>query len=196
MEGIDYFDKQKGLISLVVYLNNNGCTNISRIRNKANLSFGVAYKCIDIMKDLGLIEICADGHIRKKRGPKTKGYHLTDKGREVAGILGKLDRSNGRSLGSNSQLDYLDNQTGLIKMILYLFRNKKAYFTEIQRKGGINTVPECLNLLDIWGYLGSTQESPNKVRKGFKTNHYYLTQSGEHVAEELLKIDHILDTAN
>ena len=191
MQGIEYFDKQKGLINLILYLHNNGRANISRIRNNANLSFGVAYKCLDIMKDLNLIDTSIEGHIKKRRGPRTKEYHLTERGDRVAGILRSIEGST----GTNTKLNYLDNQTGLIKMILYLFRNKKAYFTEIQRKGGINTVPECLNLQDIWGYVGSTMESPNKVRKGFKTNHYYLTESGEHAAEELVKIDELLDMA-
>lgn len=188
MKNIDYFDKQKGLINLILYMHDNGKANISGIRNDGKINFGVAYKCLNIMKELGLSEIENEGTRKEKSRHKAKHYHLTEKGQQVATTLIEID-----DLGdSNGKLGYLDNQTGLIKLILYLSKYEKGYVSEIQRKGRINTVQECLNLLDHWGFVDTRLEYPKKTNGRTKTNHYYLTENGMNVADKLKTIERLV----
>lgn len=190
MKNMDYFDKQKGLINLILYIYDNGKANISSIRNNGKINFGVAYKCLNIMKELGLSEIEKEETLKEKRRHKAKHYHLTDKGNKVATILMEIDKLG----GSMSKLKHLDNQTGLIKLILYLSKNGKGYVSEIQKKGRINTVPECLNLLDNWGFIETKLEYPKKSNGRVKTNHYYLTDNGNEVARKLKVIEELVGT--
>jgi len=189
MRNLNYFDKQRGLINLIRHIHDNGNTTISTIRNKAKINYGVAYKCLHIMDDLGLISIKANGNLRAKKGYNTKDYHLTAKGIKVAEILGDID-SMDEPVG---KIDYFNNQTGLVNLIIYLLQNKKAYLTEIQRRGKINTVQECLYLLDNWGFIENRLEYPLNIKNGSKTKHYSLTEKGRRTAVKFMEINGILE---
>jgi len=141
------------------------------------------------MDDLGLIMIETDGNIRSKKGYNTKDYHLTAKGIKVAEILGDID-SMDEPVG---KIDYFNNQTGLVKLVIYLLKNKKAYLTEIQRRGKINTVQECLYLLDNWGFIENRLEYPVNIKNGSKTKHYSLTEKGKRAAVKFMEINGILE---
>ena len=190
MRNIEYFDKQRGLINLLLFIEKNGRANISGIRNKGNINFGIAYKCLKIMDDMGLLMAEEEGFNNKiSRGYKAKHYHLTEKGKKVAAVFNEIDDGYNRS----RKIEQFDNQTGLIKLVLFLFKNNKAYVTEIQKRGKINTASECLYLLDNWGFIETKQEYSAKSNRRLKTNHYSLTEDGKEVAKKLSAIENIVE---
>jgi len=91
MTNIEYFDNQIGLINLILYIHKRGKTNISGIRNKTNINMNTAYKCLDIMDNLGLIEVKVEYPTEIQRGFKSKNYYLTDKGKKVAERLKDIE---------------------------------------------------------------------------------------------------------
>lgn len=189
MRNIEYFDKQRGLINLLLFIEKNGKANISGIRNKGKINFGIAYKCLKIMSDMGLLKVEEEGLKKLSRGYKAKHYHLTDKGKKVAAVFNEIESGYDRTC----KIEHFDNQTGLIKLVLFLFKNNKAYVTEIQKRGKINTASECLYLLDNWGFIETKQEYSPKSRRRLKTNHYSLTEDGKEIAKKLRVIENIVE---
>ncbi|MDP7264090.1 MAG: hypothetical protein QGH39_00845, partial [Candidatus Thermoplasmatota archaeon] len=116
MRNIEYFDKQRGLINLLLFIEKNGKANISGIRNKGKINFGIAYKCLKIMGDMGLLTVDEEGFNKLSRGYKAKHYHLTEKGKKVAAVFNEIENGYDRSC----KIEHFDNQTGLIKLVLFL----------------------------------------------------------------------------
>ena len=114
MRNIEYFDKQRGLINLLLFIEKNGKANISGIRNKGKINFGIAYKCLKIMGDMGLLTVDEEGFNKLSRGYKAKHYHLTEKGKKVAAVFNEIENGYDRSC----KIEHFDNQTGLIKLML------------------------------------------------------------------------------
>ena len=91
MKNIEHFDNQIGLINLILYIHRKDKSNISDIRNKANINMNTAYKCLDIMDNLGLVESKEEYPTKVKRGFKSKNYYLTGKGKKVAEKLVEIE---------------------------------------------------------------------------------------------------------
>lgn len=85
---IKVFEKQSGLIRLLIYLNDNPPTNVQSIVDDSGIYPNIMYPSIRKAKELGLISEEIDN---SKYPPRTV-LHLTEKGKLVSQKLKKFLR--------------------------------------------------------------------------------------------------------
>jgi len=187
MNNILRFDKQTGLIRLLVHLRKEGITHINKINKQTGMSYGTAYKCINILKTFALIiEKDENGGESKRR---QRVFSLTEKGVAVAVLFQKIDE-----LDKTRQILFnMDRQTGLIKTLNYIYKNDKAYSSELKEKGKVNASNICISFLDRWGMVEEKLEFPKGRQKGYRVDHFYLTDRGKYVGKQMEEIGKIID---
>lgn len=187
MNNIFKFDKQTGLIRLLVHLHKERITHISKIYKRTGMSYGLVYKCIEILKKIGLIIEMKQNLGENKRKQRT--FSLTKTGEMVAGLFYKIDEID----KTKEILFQMDGQTGLINTLNYIYKNDKAYSTELKEKGKVNATNICLSFLDRWGMVEGKLEFPKGRQKGYRVDHFYLTDRGKYVGKQIEEIDKIID---
>ena len=151
------------------------------------MSYGTAYKCINILKTFALIiEKDENGGESKRR---QRVFSLTEKGVAVAVLFQKIDE-----LDKTRQILFnMDRQTGLIKTLNYIYKNDKAYSSELKEKGKVNASNICISFLDRWGMVEEKLEFPKGRQKGYRVDHFYLTDRGKYVGKQMEEIGKIID---
>jgi len=85
----------------------------------------------------------------------------------------------------------LENQVGLLQVILFLHKHKKSYMNEIRIKTNIN-IETLYNALKKANELGLIREEPADVGFGRPKRWIYLTDKGKKVAVLLVEIEKIM----
>lgn len=88
-------------------------------------------------------------------------------------------------------IDRLENQVGILQILLYVFRKKKTFLSEIIYEAKINQ-QATYNALKKLNDLKLIREEPEAAGFGRPKRWLYLTERGKKVAEELVKIEKIL----
>jgi predicted transcriptional regulator len=84
---IKVFEKQSGLIRLLIYLNDNPPTNIQSIVDNSEIYPNIMYPSIKKAKEIGLI----NEEIDNSKYPHRTVLHLTERGKLVAQKLKEIE---------------------------------------------------------------------------------------------------------
>ena len=84
---IKIFEKQSGLIRLLIYLNDNPPTNVQSIVEDSDIYPNIMYPSIRKAKELGLIS----EEIDNSKYPPRKVFHLTENRKLVAKKLKEIE---------------------------------------------------------------------------------------------------------